>query len=124
MAIYEVGDVVDEAALAEYAALLRKAYQNGEERGGSMDWSDVQEAANKAVEALGPIARQFSEDAEEGFEEEPGVTYPLSGSVEVRSAAELLYAYRYPDDVNWEDVDQAYNTLVNPPPAHDNGPTP
>jgi hypothetical protein len=109
---FQVGDSINEAALGEFATLLRAAYDNGSRNDATMDWNDVQAALNKAVEALGDAGREFVAAAEEGFDSEPRVTFPQDASWETRSAAQLLFAYRYPNDVEWEDVDQAWETLL------------
>lgn len=111
---FQVGDDVNETALAEFADRLKQAYANGEASGGTMDWDDVQEALDKAVEAFGPQAEAFMTVAtsEDGFTEEPTITFPSDSSWETRSAATLLIAYRYPSEVKWEDVDASWEILL------------
>lgn len=112
MTEFQVGDSINETALAEYADLLREAYDNGAKNDATMDWNDVQKAHAKAVEAFGDEGEAFVAAAEAGFNDEPKVTFPADASWEVRSAAQLLFAYRYPDDVAWEDVDLAFEILL------------
>lgn len=112
MAEFFLGENVDHKALEEFASLLRTAYDNGRENGAHMDWSDVSAAVQKAVEAFGEDGVSFQIAAEAGFEEEPQITFPVDASWEVRAAAGLLFAYRYPEDVAWEDVDSAWEILL------------
>lgn len=108
MAEFFVGDQIDEQALDEFVRLLGVAYSNGEANGSRMDWSDVNAAREQAVAAFGDTAKEFEMAAEAGFSEEPKVTFPLDADDRVRAAATLLYAYRHPHDVDWEDVDLAW----------------
>lgn len=118
---YTVGPDLDASGLAIYRELLETAYTNGEARGGSMDWSDVQLALEKAVQALGGEARQFMEDTEADDGIEDGVKLVFSEGSEVSdeawSACLLLLAYRFPDSVKWEDVDAAWEALHREPEA-------
>jgi hypothetical protein len=111
-----VGPAIEMNALEDYRNLLNTAYDNGEKRGGSMDWSDVQLALAKAIDALGGEASKFMETAEAGDIEEPqSAIFFMPGTDitnTVKSAAKLLWAYRYPDSVKWEDVDDAWQTLT------------
>ena len=110
---YVVGDNVNESALAEFSELLRQAYEHGEESGGTMDWNDVQAALKKAVDALGAPAQQFMAVANiDGFDEDPIVACSPDASLEAKAAAQLIYAYRNPQSVDWEDVDLAWETLL------------
>lgn len=117
---YVVGPGMEAATLASYRNLLDAAYANGEAKGGSMDWNDVQAALEKAVEGLGGEARLFMDDAAQG-EHEDGVKIEFADgtdiSAEVWSASLLLLAYRYPEDVKWEDVDAAWEALHRDPAA-------
>lgn len=112
MAEYFVGDSINDAAITEFSALLRTAYDNGQANGGSIDWNDVQAALDKAVEAFGEDGATFIADANAGFEEEPKIRFATDLSWEEAAAAGVLYAYRYPQDVDIEDVDQAWETLL------------
>lgn len=112
MTEFQVGDTINDTALAEYADLLREAYDNGAKNDSTMDWGDVQAAVNKAVEAFGEDGSAFQAAALSGFKQEPRVTFPTDASWETRSAAQLLFAYRYPDAVDWEDVDLAFEILL------------
>lgn len=112
MAEFFLGETVDPKALDEFASLLRTAYDNGRDNGSHMDWNDVAAAKDKAVEAFGEDGSAFQAAADAGFEEEPQVTYPLDATWEIRAAASLLFAYRYPEDVAWEDVDAAWEILL------------
>lgn len=112
MTEFHLGDTIDQPALEAYSRLLREAYDNGESNDATMDWNDVLAALDKAVEVFGSDGAAFKAAAEAGFEEEPKVTTPLDVPGEARSAAQLLFAYRYPDTVDWEDVDQAFDTLL------------
>lgn len=115
---YIVGNDIDREALGQFAKLLAEAYDNGEQRGGHMDWNDIQLALDKAVHALGGDAERYMGDAADGFPEladgdEPVIRFPEgfdAGNVEL-SAAKLLIAYRTPDEVRWEDVDDAMESL-------------
>lgn len=113
MTEFFLGETVDDEALVEFASLLRAAYENGRERGAHMDWNDVAAAKAKAVEAFGADGIAFQAAAEAGFVDEPQVSYPVDASWEVRAAASLLLAYRYPEDVAWEDVDSAWEILLH-----------
>jgi hypothetical protein len=112
MSEFFVGDSIEPQALSDFATLLRTAYDNGATNGAQMELNDVQAALNKAVEAFGEQGQAFAAAAQDGFDSEPAVTYPHDASWETRSAAALLFAYRYPDDVSWEDVDQAWEILL------------
>lgn len=112
MTDFQIGDSVNETALGEFATLLREAYDNGKHNDATMDWDDVQKAHAKAVEAFGDDGAAFVAAADEGFETEPRVTYPADASWETRSAAQILFAYRYPEDVQWEDVDLSWEILL------------
>jgi hypothetical protein len=112
MTDFQIGDSVNETALGEFAVLLREAYENGARNDATMDWDDVQKAHAKAVEAFGEDGAAFVAAADEGFEMEPRVTYPSDAAWETRSAAQLLFAYRYPEDVQWEDVDLSWDILL------------
>lgn len=112
MSAFLVGDTVNTVKLEEFSAALKAAYANGSARGGSMDWSDVQLALSLAIDALGDEAKAFMEAAAEGFDEEPSMSLPKDASPDVRSAAHLLFAYRYPDAVEWEDIDLAWEMLA------------
>lgn len=114
MTEFMVGDTVDEAALSAYASLLRTAYENGAANNATMDWSDIDAAKAKAVEAFGEQGRVWAAAAaaEDGFQEEIAITFPADASWEVRSAATLLYAYRDNDTLQWEDVDLARELLL------------
>jgi hypothetical protein len=112
MTDFQIGDSVNETALGEFTVLLREAYENGARNDATMDWDDVQKAHAKAVEAFGEDGAAFVAAAGEGFEMEPRVTYPSDTAWETRSAAQLLFAYRYPEDVQWEDVDLSWDILL------------
>lgn len=112
MTDFQIGDNVNETALNEFAVLLRVAYANGADNDSTMDWDDVQQAHAKAVEAFGADGAAFVAAAEEGFEMEPRMTYPTDATWELRSAAQLLFAYRYPEDVAWDDVDLSWEILL------------
>lgn len=109
---FQVGDSINETALGEFADLLRQAYDNGAKNNATMDWNDVQSAVEKAAEAFGDEGLAFQFAAEAGFEDEPKVTFPADASWETRAAAQLLFAYRHPDSVEWEDVDLAFEILL------------
>jgi hypothetical protein len=64
------------------------------------------------VEAFGEDGAAFVAAADEGFEMEPRVTCPSDAAWETRSAAQLLFAYRYPEDVQVEDVDLSWDILL------------
>jgi hypothetical protein len=112
MSEFVVGETIDHKALGEFSSLLRAAYDNGKADSAHMDWDDVAAALEKAIEAFGEDGRAFEAAANEGFDVEPVVTYPMGASWEVRAAVALLFAYRYPDDVEWEDVDMAWEILL------------
>lgn len=114
---YVVGTTVNTEKLAEYRVLLEAAYQNGEDRGGSMDWNDVQKALEKAVEALGAEAQDFLNDAAEYLIEDPTINFAVGveETPEFVSACQLIAAHYHPDQTDWEDVDRAYQTLVESP---------
>jgi hypothetical protein len=112
MTEFQLGDTLNETVLDEFAVLLREAYENGKRNDATMDWNDVQKAHAKAVEAFGEDGAAFAAAAEEGFEMEPRVTFPADASWETRSAAQLLFAYRYPEEVRWEDVDLSWEILL------------
>jgi len=119
---YIVGPDFDQEALDEYARLLDKAYENGKARGAHMDWNDVTAALDKAVDALGGEARLFVEDSQaDGWPDDDFVSISFAEGTtttkEAWSAASLLFAYRYPDDVKWEDVDAAWEALHREPEA-------
>ncbi|NTF17957.1 hypothetical protein G6L37_06040 [Agrobacterium rubi] len=109
---FQVGDRINETALGEFADLLREAYDNGARNNSTMEWNDVQAAFDKATDAFGDEGLAFQFAAEAGFEEEPKITFPTDASWETRAAAQLLFAYRYPDNVEWEDVDLAFEILL------------
>ncbi|RWL22521.1 MAG: hypothetical protein EOR63_32300 [Mesorhizobium sp.] len=115
------GPSIDPEGLAEYRRLLDVAYRNGEAHGSQMDWSDVQTALAKAVSTLGGEAAAFMEDSEsdEGLEDGVKIVFAEGTEVtaEVWSAALLLLAYRFPDSVEWEDVDSAWEALHREPEA-------
>lgn len=110
-----VGPGIEITALDQYRSLLNTAYENGEKNGGSMDWNDVQCALDKAIEALGSGAEDFMKKAEAGGidEDEAGIFFMPGTDVTnvVMSATKLVWAYRYPENVKWEDVDDAWNLL-------------
>lgn len=113
---YTVGPAIDEEKLQKYAELLNQAYERGDEADGEMDWDDIQKAHDMAVEALGDGAREFVADAnsDEGHEDGVKLLFPETYteiSNEAWSACLLLLAYRYPEDVKWEDVDDAWESL-------------
>lgn len=112
MTEFHLGDTIDEAALEAYSKLLREAYDNGESNNATMDWNDVQAALDKAIEAFGADAEAFKAAADAGFDDEPLLSTPADISGEARSAAQLIFAYRYPESVDIEDVDQAFDTLL------------
>ena len=118
---FEVGPKVDAGKLTAYAELLEAAYKNGEERGSQMDWNDVQAALDKAIEAVGPEAERYMKDASEGILDEDTSIFFADGTdqtPELVSACTLLMAYRYPEEVEWEDVDKAWEILLGAqPPA-------
>jgi hypothetical protein len=122
MSEYFVGENIDHKALGEFSSLLRTAYDNGRINNATMDWNDVSAALQKAVEAFGEDGRAYLSAANEGFDVEPAVTYPADASWDVRAAATLLFAYRYPDDVAWEDVDTAWEILLQSDVEHGNKP--
>lgn len=113
-----VGPAIELTSLKEYCRLLNVAYENGADRGGSMDWSDVQLALDKALDALGDEAHAFMEAAEnDDFnnvdDDKIKIAFMPGTDVtnEVLSAARLVFAYRYPEYVKWEDVDLAWEHL-------------
>jgi hypothetical protein len=112
MTEFYVGDSINDAAITEFSALLRTAYDNGHANGGSIDWNDVQAALDKAVEAFGENGAAFITAANAGFEQEPKMRLAADLSWEESAAAQLLYAYRYPESVDIEDVDQAWDALL------------
>lgn len=112
MSEYQVGDAINETALEEFSGLLKQAYANGEANGGSMDWNDVQKALDKAVEAIGAESFMEVASSDEGFEDEPTLMLPQDASGEVRAAAALVVAYQNPESVDWEDVDTAWDILL------------
>lgn len=118
---YTVGPDIDATRLAAYRELLDRAYANGEERGGSMDWGDIQAALEKAVEGLGGEARRFIEDtaADDGVEDGVKLVFADGSDItdDAWSACLLLLAYRFPDAVEWEDIDAAWEALHREPKA-------
>lgn len=112
MTDFQIGDSINETALDEFTVLLREAYENGARNDATMDWDIVQKAHAKAVEAFGRDGEAFVAAADAGFEQEPRITFLSDASWETRSAAQLLFAYRYPEDVEWEDVDLAWEILL------------
>lgn len=118
---YVVGPDIDHEGLTEYRRLLDKAYENGRKRGAHMDWSDVEAALDKAVVSLGEEAKVFIADSQsdEGLDDGVKVSFAEGTAVsdDAWSAALLLLAYRFPDDVEWEDVDAAWEALHREPEA-------
>jgi len=116
-----VGPGIEITALEQFRNLLNTAYDNGEKNGGSMDWNDVQLALDKAVEALGNGAQDFMDRAEVGeIEDGAGIFFMPGTDVTnvVMAAAKLVNAYRFPESVKWEDVDEAWHLLsAEPIPA-------
>jgi hypothetical protein len=112
MADFQVGDSINDTAVAEFSTLLRTAYDNGRTNGGSMDWNDVQAALDRAVEAFGDDGAAFIAAANAGFDDEPRLGFTANLSPEERAAAQLLFAYRYPEDVAMEDVDASWDILL------------
>lgn len=114
-----VGPAIELTSLKAYRDLLNTAYKNGEERGSSMDWNDVQQALDSALNALGSEAHAFMEAAENGdfYEVDDDNKIKISFmpgtdvTNDVLSAAKLVFAYRYPESVKWEDVDEAWELL-------------
>jgi hypothetical protein len=112
-------------ALAEYVRLLNVAYDNGEARGGSMEWSDVETALEKAVEAFGEAGTAFREANDE-------IQYADDSDLEdidllfvaghepsdaEMSAAKLMKAFVGGDHVKWEAVDEAWELVREAPAA-------
>lgn len=112
MSEYFVGETIDHKALCEFSVLLRTAYDNAKINNATLDWNDVSVALQKAVEAFGEDGQSYIAAANDGFDVEPALTYPVDASWDVRAAATLLFAYRYPEDVDLEDVDSAWEILL------------
>jgi hypothetical protein len=118
MSDFFVGETIDHEALGEFSSLLRTAYNNGRTNNAQMDWNDVSAALQKAAQAFGEDGSAYLAAANDGFDVEPAVTYPVDASWDVRAAAALLFAYRYPEDVAWEDVDMAWEILLQSDVEH------
>lgn len=115
---FKFGPDLDTKKLAEYAELLETAYTNGAERGGHMEWNDVQAALEKGIEAIGAEADKFMDAANEGLLGADTAIFFADGteqSPEFISASTLLMAYRYPEGVAWADVDHARDILLDAP---------
>jgi glucose-6-phosphate isomerase len=108
---------IDHTALDEFKTLFNAAYQNGEDRGGSMEWGDVQLALTKALAGLGRAAQAFNKAAETGnLDEEDILTVDIGEATPTIYAAALLVdAYKFPEHVKWENVDAAWEALNREP---------
>jgi hypothetical protein len=103
-----------------FVETLERAYERGEESGGSMDWNDVQEALAAAKKMFPGQADELLKLA--GENEAIEAVFPVGhdpAAAEL-AAAKLILAYRNPENVSWDEVDLARSYLhddeFNPKP--------
>lgn len=95
----------------DFITILERAYELGEERGGSMDWNDVQYALEAAKRMFPGLGDELLELA--GENEDISVVFPIGHSTSPAelAAAKLILAYRDPENVSWDEVDLARSYL-------------
>lgn len=110
--LIDVSSADEDAALTACKSLCR-AYDLGESRGGSMDWSDVETAVDKALEAI-PGARESVESAREALNDDDvefddiEIKWEGETSQAVHACLLMIHSARFEDGSEWEDVDMAW----------------
>lgn len=110
---FELNPASDDASTI-FVEALERAYDLGEENGGSMDWDDVRVALEAALEMFPGRGGELLKLAESNGEIQAVFPEDHDPSAAEMSAAKLILAYRNPENLSWDEVDLARSYL------HDN----